>query len=84
MNGPLGNLAAFCAGTLRLAWLGHVRPVTGSEAGGTGGADDAGDAAWHRPLGEIIASRSVRVSNRDAATVAAYRRIHTILSRGRA
>lgn len=83
MNGHISNLAAFVRGASRLAWLGHIRPVTGTEAGGTGRAAREGADAWHRPVGEIIASRSARVSNRDAATVAAYRRVHTILSRGR-
>ena len=31
----------------------------------------------------LIARRSERVSNRDSATAAAYRRTHTILSEGR-
>lgn len=84
MNGHLSNLAAFCAGTLRLAWLGHVRPVTGSEAGGTGRAAREGADAWHRPVGELIARRAVRTRNRDSDAAARFERVHTILSRGRA
>ena len=34
-------------------------------------------------LDAIIARRSERVSNRDSAKAAAYRRTHTILSEGR-
>lgn len=83
MNGPLGNLASFCAGTLRLAWLGHVRPVTGAEAGGTGRAAQPGEIAGGRPLGEIIARRAVRCGNRQPDAAARFERVHTILSRGR-
>lgn len=86
MNGPLGNIAAFAGRIARLA-RGHFAPTgamgQGAHTGVAGRGDGAGDEAWHRPIGEHIARRALRVCNRDRDLAAAYERKHTILSRGR-
>lgn len=77
---------------MRLAAMAmRVLGLTGSPRQSSGSAPSP--TAWRQqkdegplqihPLDAVIAQRSERVSNRDSATAAAYRRVHTILSRGR-
>ena len=87
MNGRLSHILAVTRRAFGMALRRHA-PI-GTVGQGTATGRDSrsareGAGAWDRPISEIIAGRSVRVSNRDADTIAAYRRIHTILSRGRA
>lgn len=66
----IAGLVALCARLARAIRGGDIRPAPESR-------DVEDDVA------AIIARRAERYHNRDSAAAAKYRRIHTILSRGR-